>query len=196
MKVALRDMPCHRRLELGAAFVAQSVSGLPVRAALERPEEDPEAGRATADLDLYLEGDNVFARGRLSGWIEVACSRCVGTARLEIEEPLNVTFMPAAHMPGADPAGETDAADDESEAPTDADAEDVDLFPYRGEEVDLEPLLREQIILAVPYAPLCSESCRGLCPVCGIDRNTGSCTCDAAPADPRWSGLRNLNLKP
>ncbi len=67
------------------------------------------------------------------------------------------------------------------------------MYPYQGEEVDLEPLLREQILLAVPFAPLCSESCRGLCPVCGIDRNTGTCTCEAVPPDPRWSALKNLN---
>ena len=72
------------------------------------------------------------------------------------------------------------------------DEEDMDVYSYQGEEVDLEPLLREQVILAVPFAPLCREDCKGLCPVCGIDLNTGTCTCDRTPIDPRWSALRNL----
>ena len=202
MKVALRDMPCHKRVELDPAFVAQAVASLPMRAALERPADDPEAGRAVAELDFYVEGENVFARGDLKGHVDVACSRCVGTVHLDIDEPLLVTFMPASRMP--DP----DAAESEAEAgkpgkagkpgqieenPTlDPGADDLDLFPYSGEEVDLAPLLREQIILAVPFAPLCSDACRGLCPVCGIDRNTGTCTCDATPIDPRWSTLKTL----
>jgi uncharacterized protein len=80
-----------------------------------------------------------------------------------------------------------------SRRPTlDPGSDDLDLFPYSGEEVDLAPLLREQIILAVPYAPLCSDACRGLCVVCGIDRNTGTCTCDPTPIDPRWLALKIL----
>lgn len=183
-------MPCHRRVELPPAFVAEAVKGLPIRAALERPDEDPQAGGGAAELDLYLEGENVFARGHLNGWVEVACSRCIGEMRYEFDEPLQVTFMPAARMPDAEAAEGAPEADDD--APADEPVDDIDLFPYTGEEVDLAPLLREQIILAVPFAPLCSESCLGLCPTCGIDRNTGSCTCDPAPMDPRWSALKNL----
>jgi uncharacterized protein len=188
VKVALRDMPCHRRVEVPPAFVAEAVAGLPMRVALERPADDPDAGGGTAEFDLYIEDANVFARGQLNGWVEVACSRCVGPVRLEIDEPLHVTFMPAGRMPD----GKTAEQAEGEEAESDPDADDIDLFPYTGEEIDLAPLLREQVILAVPFAPLCSESCRGLCPVCGIDRNTGTCTCDPAPADPRWSALKNL----
>jgi len=187
-------MPCHRRVELGPAFVGQAVETLPMRQALERPAEDPEVGSGAAELDFYVEGENVFARGTLTGHVAVACSRCIGPVDLAIDEPLLVTFMPASRMPDADAAdgeGEEKAEADE-DAAFDPDADDIDLFPYTGEELDLAPLLREQILLAVPYAPLCSESCQGLCPVCGIDRNTGTCDCDATPADPRWSTLKTL----
>jgi uncharacterized protein len=189
-------MPCHRRVELGPKFVAETVASLPVRAALERPEDDPDAGEAAAELDLYVEGENVFARGQLSGWIAVACSRCVGLVKVEVEEPLQVTFMPAGRVPdaaGAESEGEG-GDDEEGEVEFDADADDIDLYPYHGQEVDLEPLMRERIILAVPFAPLCSESCQGLCPSCGIDRNTGSCTCEPPHAEQRWSALKNLKL--
>jgi uncharacterized protein len=181
-------MPCHRRVELGPQFIAQTIAPLPMRAVLERPDEDPQAGKAAAELDLYIEGENVFARGQLTGWLEVACSRCVGAMRVEIDEPLQVTFMPAARLPDAE-AVEGEA---EVEAAIDPDVDDIDLFPYSGEEVDLEPLMREQIILAVPFAPLCTDSCRGLCPVCGIDRNAGTCTCEAALPDARWSALKQF----
>ena len=184
MKVLIREIPCHRRFELPGQFVARAVSGLPMRAALERPDDDPEAGGGAAELDLYMEDQNVFVRGQFDGWVEVACSRCVGPVKLVVSEPLAVTYLPNAQVAALD--------DPEELAEDEVDEEDMDVYSYQGEEVDLEPLLREQIILAVPFAPLCREDCKGLCPVCGIDLNTGSCTCDRTPIDPRWSALRNL----
>lgn len=189
MKVPIREIPCHRRFELPGQFVARAVSGLPMRAALERPDDDPSAGGGAAELDLYMEDQNVFVRGMLDGWVEVACSRCVGPVKLVVAEPITVTYLPNAQVAEED----EELAGDEGEVPTAAlDDGDMDVYSYQGEEVDLEPLLREQIILAVPFAPLCREDCKGLCPVCGIDLNTGSCTCDRTPIDPRWSALRNL----
>ena len=189
MKVALRDIPCHKRIELPVQFGADAVAGLPMRAALERPAEDPGAGGGAADVDLYMEGENVFVRGSMDGWVEVACSRCVGPVKVPVDDDLFVTFMPTARLPDKAADAEGDAEDDEA---AESDDDDLDLYPYEGEEVDLAPLFRDQIVLAVPYAPLCDEDCKGLCPVCGTDLNTGSCTCDRAVMDPRWSALKNL----
>jgi uncharacterized protein len=190
MKVPIREIPCHRRFELGSQFVAKAVAGLPMRAALERPDDDESAGGGAAELDLYMEDQNVFVRGQLDGWIEVACSRCVGPAKLVVSEPLAVTYLPHGQVAAED---DEELAGDEAEVPASAaDAEDMDVYSYEGEEVDLAPLLREQVILAVPFAPLCREDCKGLCPVCGIDLNTGNCTCDRTPIDPRWASLKNL----
>ena len=184
MKVLIREIPCHRRFELGSQFVASAGAGLPMRAALERPDDDPSAGGGAAELDLYMEDQNIFVRGQLDGWVEVACSRCVGPVKLIVSEPLAVTYLPHGQVAAED----DELAGDEVEV----DEDDLDVYSYQGEEVDLEPLLREQVILAVPFAPLCAEDCKGLCPVCGIDLNTGNCTCDRTPVDPRWSALRNL----
>jgi uncharacterized protein len=184
MKVPIREIPCHRRFELDPRFVGTAVSGLPMRAALERPDDDATAGGGAAELDLYMEDQNVFVRGQLDGWVEVACSRCVGPVKLVVSEPITVTYLPHAEVAAED----TELAGDEVEVGE----EDMDVYSYEGEEVDLAPLLREQIILAVPFAPLCSEDCKGLCPVCGIDLNTATCTCEQKPIDPRWAALRNL----
>jgi uncharacterized protein len=194
--VMIRDLPTHRKLEVPGAQVAEWVKGLPMRDALGAPEGDPQAGHGTADLDLYADGDHAFAAGTFQGEVTVACSRCVEPVRLPIEEKLRVTFMPRHELP--DEAGEE--ADD---APADAEAGegaevtegDLDLFPYDGESIDLEPLLREQFVLAVPYAPLCREDCKGLCPQCGIDRNTGTCSCEPL-IDPRLAALKGLKLPP
>jgi uncharacterized protein len=189
VKVQLREIPCHKTVELDASFVGEALSGLPIRAALERPAEDPEAGSATAALDLYLEGENVFARGTLRGSMQVACGRCVGVAEIPIDEALAVTFLPRSEVPDDDDdalaAGEEEAAFEE---------DDVDVFPYEGEAIDLAPLLRERLILAVPFAPLCREDCKGLCPVCGTDMNREPCTCDRRVIDPRLAALKDLKV--
>ena len=56
-------------------------------------------------------------------------------------------------------------------------------------------MLREQFVLAVPFAPLCREDCKGLCPQCGIDLNTGTCACEK-PVDPRLAALKGLKIPP
>ncbi|HEU0036386.1 MAG TPA: DUF177 domain-containing protein [Kofleriaceae bacterium] len=187
-KVLVRDLPTHRRFEVPAERVSEWLKGLPMRDALGAPDVDPEAGHGVAELDLYADGAHVFASGTFQGDLTVACSRCINPVKLVLDEKLLVTFMPAHEMPTDD---DDDAA--ESEDGAEVAGEDLDLFPYDGEVIDLEPLFREQFVLAVPFAPLCAEDCKGLCPQCGIDRNTGTCTCEA-PIDPRLAALKGLKL--
>jgi len=190
--VLVRDLPTHRTLEVPAERVAEWVKGLPMRDALGAPEGDPEAGHGTADLDLYADDVHVFAAGTFQGEVTVACSRCVEPVRIPIDEKLRVTFMPRHELPDA--AAEDAGGKDEAEGDEVAE-EDLDLFPYDGEVVDLEPLFREQFVLAVPFAPLCREDCKGLCPQCGIDRNTSTCSCEP-PIDPRLAALKGMKLAP
>lgn len=69
-----------------------------------------------------------------------------------------------------------------------------ETYPIEGDELDLELVVRDAVLLELPGAPLCEPGCRGLCPVCGVNRNQGDCTCDTRPTDPRWAALRELQL--
>ncbi len=180
--VLVRDLPLHRRFDVSPTQVADWLRGLPMRDALGAPEGDPQAGEGHAELDLYADGSHVFAAGQFDGHLHVACSRCVGPVRLEMHDKLRVTFMPPGEMP-----------EEEEEEGVEVREEDLDVFQFDGETVDLEPLLREQFVLAVPFAPLCKEDCKGLCPQCGIDLNTGTCSCEK-PLDPRLAALKGLKL--
>lgn len=186
--VLLRDLPAHRTFDVPGELVAEWVKGLPMREALGAPEADPHAGTGHADLELYMEGEHVFAAGTFKGHLHVACSRCVGETKLEIDDRVRVTFLPKAEMPADDEAAATGGEDGPEVA-----EEDLDLFPYDGEWVDLEPLFREEFVLAIPYAPLCREDCKGLCPQCGTDLNSGTCACEK-PIDPRLAALKGLKL--
>lgn len=194
-QVLVRDLPTHRKLEVPPERVGEWLKGLPMRDALGAPDPDPQAGHGVADLDLYADGAHVFAAGTFRGELTVACSRCVNPVTLKIDEKLRVTFMPRHELPDED--AEDGRADDADNADggegAEVSEEDLDVFPFDGERVDLEPLLREQFVLAVPFAPLCAETCKGLCPQCGIDRNTASCSCEP-PIDPRLAALKGLKI--
>jgi uncharacterized protein len=188
-QVLVRDVPCHRRFEVTGALAAEWLAGLPVRDALGAPANDPEAGGGVCELDFYEEGENVHASGSFKGFVTVACGRCVDPVRLPIDDKLQVTFMPAGKMP----PDEDGKAGDEDDDGAEVGADDLDVFAYDGERVDLEPLFREEIVLAVPYAPLCKEDCKGLCGQCGADLNSMACKCEA-PIDPRLAALKGLKL--
>ena len=185
--VLLRDIPAHRTYDVPGELVSEWVKGLPMRDALGAPDLDPGAGAGHADLELYADEEHVFATGTFKGNLHVACSRCVGDVTLEIDDRVRVTFVPKAEMPV-----ETDEPASEEDGPQIAE-DDLDVFPYEGDWVDLEPLFREEFVLAIPYAPLCREDCKGLCPQCGTDLNSGTCKCEK-PIDPRLAVLKGLKI--
>src|SRR5438132_12535923 len=75
---------------------------------------------------------------------------------------------------------------------TDAEAE---IGYYRGDGLELEDVLREQILLALPLRTLCSEQCKGLCPHCGKNLNVEQCSCAEPLEDPRWAALKDIRKR-
>ncbi|TAN29694.1 MAG: DUF177 domain-containing protein [Actinomycetota bacterium] len=64
-----------------------------------------------------------------------------------------------------------------------------DTYSYSGAIIDLQEMVKDQVLLELPLAPLCKDDCRGLCVNCGADLNLGPCECEDAAIDPRWAGL-------
>ncbi len=76
-----------------------------------------------------------------------------------------------------------------------ADRADQDEIGFvEGDTLDLTPYIREAVLLELPYAPVCREDCKGLCPVCGVDRNRESCSCNTERIDPRLAVLKELQF--
>jgi len=139
---------------------------LPVTAAWLAAEcPDLEAKPAAAGLRmrgvLEKSGDDFLLRGQLRGALESPCSRCLDPAVIPVDVPLTVTF--AEHEEGTD-EGEGDSDDD--------------VVFFEGGEIDLGAELRDEILLAMPLNPLCRDTCKGLCPVCGGNRNSAPCDCE------------------
>ena len=66
---------------------------------------------------------------------------------------------------------------------------------YEGGGVELKDILREFVLLSLPMQRICREDCRGICPVCGQNRNVAGCACEPKPVDDRWSALKKLQVK-
>jgi len=151
-----------------------------LQGALDGMDADLARTHLEARMQLLRVGDNVFVRGALAGEVFVPCVRCLAPADVAIDVPLHLTATPDDLV----------ASDDDEGEPLD---EDVDYFTHDGETLDLNQVLREAVILAVPMTALCREGCRGLCPVCGGDRNERDCGCPApSVGDPRFAALASL----
>lgn len=127
---------------------------------------------------VHRSGREVHLRGKLNARAEVDCDRCLKTVALPVE-----TNFDAAYVTVEDYA--------RSEA-AELQEEDLSLSVFDGETIDVDELVREQLLLALPARALCGEQCQGLCQACGADRNTNPCDCHSTEIDPRWAGLKNL----
>ena len=115
--------------------------------------------------------------GHLSVLSEAACDRCLEPARFPIDSDFVLYYRPVAEGYG-----------DEKEI----DTGEAEMGFYEGEGLELNDVLREQILLALPMQRVCSEDCRGICPACGQNRNHKQCQCQATTADDRWAALKQL----
>jgi uncharacterized protein len=148
--------------------------------------------RGPAHVDARLERleRRVRIAGSAKAEVEVACGRCLAPVPLEVATDFELTLVPD-DKGGVDTEGERDARQSTgSFAPEQADEE-----TYSGKTIELDPIVREQILLALPGYPVCKESCRGLCTVCGANLNEGECGCDRRVPDPRWAGLKDFKLQ-
>jgi uncharacterized protein len=105
---------------------------------------------------------------RITGSVRCAlsliCARCTEEYSFPVDTALDVELEPASLLP----------ANTELELRRD----DMDVEYYEGEEIDLEPLIYEEVLLNIPMMPLCREDCLGLCNVCGKNRNDEACQCE------------------
>jgi uncharacterized protein len=133
---------------------------------------------------IHKDHDRFRLVGTVATTLELACSRCLEPFTLPVDAGFDLRYLPegtAAPEAGEDEDEEGGARDD-----------DAATTFYRDEEIDLGALLREQFYLALPMKPLCREACKGLCPQCGVNLNTESCSCSRRWEDPRLSGLKAL----
>jgi len=136
---------------------------------------------ATGQAELLAHSDGeVRIQGQYQVVMTAECDRCLARARFPLDARFDLFYLPASDI-----AREEEVAIDEGEA---------EIGFYEGDGMELEEILREQVLLALPMQRVCSESCKGICPVCGKNRNENACDCKMENPDDRWGALRNLHL--
>jgi uncharacterized protein len=129
------------------------------------------------DVDRQEPGRYRVA-GRLTGEVELSCSRCLEPFTLPVASDFDLRYVPRTENVGE---GEREVEED-----------DLATAFYDEDQIDLGHLIMEQFHLALPMKALCTEACKGLCPNCGTNLNTGSCDCKVTWEDPRLAALKAL----
>ena len=146
-------------------------SELAITGTLDLAMTDGRPGSAEVVGTLVVQNldSRVLLNGTLAAAGRAECGRCLEEFDIKWEVPVEVMIL-------------RDVDSDESDSVT------LLILQQKGE-VDLRESLRECAVLGYPLAPVCRDDCRGLCPSCGIDLNTGTCECEEDNVDPRWEGL-------
>jgi uncharacterized protein len=133
--------------------------------------------QADGAAELAASPMEVRVKGHLTVRMEAECDRCLETTAFPIDTDFELFYQPAGNLAGEEIEVE-DAASD--------------LGFYQGDGLDLADVLREQILLSLPMQRICREDCKGICPVCGQNRNQVACECHQELRDDRWAKLKNL----
>ncbi|HXN46893.1 MAG TPA: DUF177 domain-containing protein [Bryobacteraceae bacterium] len=120
----------------------------------------------------------IVVSGQFSTTMEVACDRCLEPAAFPVDASFTLSYRPSASAPSA---GESAIHGPE-----------LEVGFYEGDGIELSDVVREEILLLMPMQRVCREDCKGICPVCGQNRNLVECHCRTKAEDDRWAGLRNL----
>jgi len=131
-----------------------------------------------AILRVEKKGVEVLIKGIVTGEVELQCSRCLKEYKLPIKTLLEVSYHPVEEL--------------NKEELVELKRDEMDVDFYREGIIDTEDIIRDQILLNIPMKPLCSENCKGLCPVCGTDLNEFDCGCIVKEIDPRMAVLQSL----
>jgi uncharacterized protein len=141
--------------------------GLTVKLAdkLDLFEEGTATTPFTATVTFKAEGAGIFhVHGTVEATTELECSRCLKRFSFPIKEAaMDFELIPEGSLGQA--------------AEHELGKGELDTEFYRGDEIEPKEFIREQLLLGIPMVPVHSPVCKGLCPVCGADRNETSCSC-------------------
>jgi len=134
---------------------------------------------ATGSAELQAEsGGQIRVSGSYTVEMISQCDRCLAPVRHPLKAEFDLYYRPASDVP------------EEEEVKIDAGEAEIGFY---DDGLELEDILREQVLLALPMQRVCSETCKGICPGCGRNRNEAACDCKPQ-VDDRWAALRNLEL--
>jgi uncharacterized protein len=165
-----------RELEQKPCRFEQTVPAGAIEFGPDIQQRSPLEASGTAVLHPVTE--ELRVTGRVQVRLQMECDRCTESFQKDIDEEFDLVYHPS---PENSPGGEVAIGPDDSE-----------VGFYDGPGLELNDILQEQVLLALPLQRLCRADCQGICPNCGQNRNETACHCTTKLPDERWAGLRNL----
>jgi uncharacterized protein len=159
----------------------EPVEGYPEIVSLEAAGDVRFLEPLSVSLHVEREYDHIRAEGSCDTSIGLSCSRCLA----DFQEPLHSEFTLFFRKGAGEPEEEeVELAD-----------HDLVSITYEGDEIDFAPCISEQVIMEIPFKPLCRQECQGLCTVCGINLNSAECGCDRRPTSISFGDLKDFTVK-
>jgi uncharacterized protein len=131
-----------------------------------------------AIMNVEKSESELFIKGIVNGEVKLQCSRCLKDYNMPIRAVFEIIYHPIETL--------------KREELVELKRGEMDVEFYREGYIDTEDIVRDQILLNIPMKPLCFESCKGLCPVCGTNLNEAECGCERKKLDPRFAVLQSL----
>lgn len=151
---------------------------------------------STLHASLRKVSGGVLVEGKFTAHVAAPCKRCLVNVTLDLPVAFTLNLVPESLVRGDDVGGEKAADDDrgQGEMAGSFELEDADEEVFDGKTIDLDPIVREQVLLALPMNAVCREDCKGLCAQCGQNLNEKQCGCETKVIDPRLAPLMNIKL--
>ncbi len=141
---------------------------------------------------LHRVSGSVLLQGEFQANLVDPCKRCLADVLVSLPVSFTLSLVPRARLNDESFGAIED--NERSESAGSLDLNQADQESFDGKTIDLDPILREQLLLALPMNVVCSEDCQGLCPMCGQNLNEKKCGCVRTVVDPRLAALKDIKL--
>jgi uncharacterized protein len=170
MRIELANLE-HGKRDFAHVYQPAEVGSLDERVSVVEP--------VSVTGNVRIAGAEVFVNGHIETRAQVECDRCLQQVETPVKADFELQYIGGNEYASSEAAELTE--------------DDMSVSVFDGKAIDVDEIVKEQILLAVPTRMLCRPDCKGLCPDCGVDKNTTRCACGADEVDPRWAALKNLS---
>ncbi|MEW6456551.1 MAG: DUF177 domain-containing protein [Acidobacteriota bacterium] len=139
-------------------------------------------GPAQVKIKITKKAEKAIIEGQIFTQISLICSRCLSDYTMEINSSFNLVYYPMEQFLS------------EELKEKELREKDLESLYYRNNELNIDSIILEQINLSIPLKPICSENCKGLCEICGVNLNIKSCGCELKAKNHFFDKIK-LNIK-
>jgi uncharacterized protein len=132
------------------------------------------------ELVVFREFDHIRVNGRVETTVRLSCSRCLAEFDANVKSLFTLFYNKTSGLPLEEEQELTET--------------DLDSASYEGDYIDFTAEISEQVLMEIPFKPLCKEDCSGLCSNCGADLNTVDCGCSHTETNLKFAALKNFKV--